>query len=330
MASAVAGWSPVIITGRTPAPGIRPPRRAPRAAAGRSGRPGRPASARARSRRRRRADDVFVAVALRHRQHAQALRGPDRPGRPVQRLGHRSGAAAARQQRLRRALDVGAPAVRRPRRGAACSCACARRRRATRGGAGCARRSAATSMPASAARLQQRGLGGVADPVPVVAGTASLHSAQAHSSSSPPSQARCSRSCMRLSVSVPVLSEQITLTEPSVSTLGRRRTSALARTSRRAPSASSTVTTAGSASGIAATARLIAVSAISSTGSPRSTPMRRSPRRWPARRSTALAEGRQPLLQRRGAVPAWPSSVATWPSWVRRRWPPPARPRGRA
>jgi acetyl-CoA acetyltransferase len=42
---------------------------------------------------------------------------------------------------------------------------------------------------------------------------------------------------------------------------------------RRAPNASSTVTTAGSASGIAATARLVAVSAISKGDSPRSTPM---------------------------------------------------------
>ena len=74
---------------------------------------------------------------------------------------------------------------------------------------------------------------------------------------------------MRFSVSVPVLSEQITVTEPRVSTAGRRRTSALDFTSRRAPIASSTVTTAGKASGMAATARLMAVSAIGSQGSPR-------------------------------------------------------------
>ena len=41
-----------------------------------------------------------------------------------------------------------------------------------------------------------------------------------------------------------------------------------------APRASATVTTAGSASGMAATARLMAVSAMSATGSPRSTPTR--------------------------------------------------------
>jgi len=78
---------------------------------------------------------------------------------------------------------------------------------------------------------------------------------------------------MRFCVSVPVLSEQITLTEPSVSTAGRRRISAWKSAMRRAPTASSTVTTAGSASGIAATARLMAVISITSTGSPHSRPM---------------------------------------------------------
>ena len=73
-------------------------------------------------------------------------------------------------------------------------------------------------------------------------------------------------------VRVPVLSEQMVVTEPSVSTEGSRRTSALTATMRRAPSASSTVTTAGSASGMAATARLMAVRAISSGDSPRNTP----------------------------------------------------------
>ena len=51
---------------------------------------------------------------------------------------------------------------------------------------------------------------------------------------------------MRFYVSEPVLSEQMVVTDPSVSTVGRRRISALKETILRAPSASSTVTTAGS------------------------------------------------------------------------------------
>ena len=113
---------------------------------------------------------------------------------------------------------------------------------------------------------------------------ASLHSAAARSSSwckgggapSPGTQAVPSASrrsaCMRFCVKVPVLSEQMKVTEPKVSTDGRRRISAFCDTMRRAPSASSTVTTAGSASGIAATARLMAVKIISTGSSPRSTP----------------------------------------------------------
>ena len=56
-------------------------------------------------------------------------------------------------------------------------------------------------------------------------------------------------------VSVPVLSEQITEAEPSVSTAGRLRIMALRLTIRLTPSASTTVTIAGSPSGIAATAK---------------------------------------------------------------------------
>ncbi len=75
-----------------------------------------------------------------------------------------------------------------------------------------------------------------------------------------------------LNVSVPVLSEQIYVTEPSVSTAGNFLISALSFTSFFAPSARDIVTTAGNASGIAATARDIAVSSINSIGSPRNTP----------------------------------------------------------
>ena len=97
---------------------------------------------------------------------------------------------------------------------------------------------------------------------------------------------------MRFCVSVPVLSEQMVVTEPSVSTAGRRRISAFCFTMRAAPSASEMVTTAGSASGMAATARLTAVSSIVSGGSPRSQPATKmmaqiasttSARLWPKR-----------------------------------------------
>jgi hypothetical protein len=57
-------------------------------------------------------------------------------------------------------------------------------------------------------------------------------------------------------VSVPVLSEQITVTEPSVSTAGSRRTmAAFLRAMTRVPMASTMVTIAGSPSGMAATAK---------------------------------------------------------------------------
>ena len=77
---------------------------------------------------------------------------------------------------------------------------------------------------------------------------------------------------MRFSVSVPVLSVQMTETEPSVSTAGSRRTSARRVAMRRAPSASEMVTTAGRPSGMAATASETATRNISSAGSPRATP----------------------------------------------------------
>ncbi len=55
-------------------------------------------------------------------------------------------------------------------------------------------------------------------------------------------------------VSVPVLSEQITVTEPRVSTAGSRRTMAWLRAMTRVPMASTMVTIAGNPSGMAATA----------------------------------------------------------------------------
>ncbi len=69
---------------------------------------------------------------------------------------------------------------------------------------------------------------------------------------------------MRFWVRVPVLSEQMTLALPRVSTAGRRRTMARLAAMRRTPAASVMVTTAGRPSGMAATARLTAIRNISS------------------------------------------------------------------
>ena len=73
-------------------------------------------------------------------------------------------------------------------------------------------------------------------------------------------------------VRVPVLSVQMTVVAPRVSTAGNRRISACLSTMRVTPRASVMVTIAGRPSGMAATARLTAVRNISTSGSPRSTP----------------------------------------------------------
>ncbi len=62
------------------------------------------------------------------------------------------------------------------------------------------------------------------------------------------------RTVISFFVSVPVLSEAMTLAEPSVSTAARRRTMAWRRAMRCTPIDSTAVTTAGSPSGTAATA----------------------------------------------------------------------------
>ena len=77
---------------------------------------------------------------------------------------------------------------------------------------------------------------------------------------------------MRFSVSVPVLSEQMTVTEPSVSTAGSLRINARRLSMRWAPSARVMVTTAGSPSGTTATAMLMEVMIIRLRSSPRSRP----------------------------------------------------------
>lgn len=77
---------------------------------------------------------------------------------------------------------------------------------------------------------------------------------------------------IRASVSVPVLSVASMVTDPSVSTAARLRTMACRSAMRRAARARLTVTTTGSDSGTAATARLTAVSSISSKDCPLTRP----------------------------------------------------------
>ena len=81
-----------------------------------------------------------------------------------------------------------------------------------------------------------------------------------------------SRAVILLSVSVPVLSEQIADVEPSVSTAGSRLTMALRRAISRVPIESRAVTTAGSPVGMAATASATPVMNRVSNDSPRARP----------------------------------------------------------
>ena len=75
-----------------------------------------------------------------------------------------------------------------------------------------------------------------------------------------------------LRVSVPVLSVQMTVVLPSVSTAGRWRMMAWRRAMRRTPIAEAIVITAGRPSGIDATASVIAAKALSTSGYSRSSP----------------------------------------------------------
>ena len=79
---------------------------------------------------------------------------------------------------------------------------------------------------------------------------------------------------IRFSVRVPVLSEHITVAQPRVSTAGSLLINAFLCTIRRTPIAKAIVTTAGSPSGTAATAKLIPPKSICTTGSPLKMPIR--------------------------------------------------------
>ncbi len=89
--------------------------------------------------------------------------------------------------------------------------------------------------------------------------------------STPPAAIRCT--VISFWVSVPVLSVQMTMVLPSVSTAGSLRMIARRFAMRFTPMARVTVTTAGRPSGIAATASAMAALNMSLAASPRSTPM---------------------------------------------------------
>ena len=158
---------------------------------------------------------------------------------------------------------------------------------------GNAERSTPTSIPAArAARTRDVSVSAEppVPPSPAPVGSASLHSATASSSarvpggtapsitSSPSAGVHDRSATMAPRVSVPVLSVASSVTEPSVSTAGNERTTAPRRLIRDAPPASASVTTAGSESGTAATARATAATAVISHGSPRSRPETRKTR----------------------------------------------------
>ena len=100
---------------------------------------------------------------------------------------------------------------------------------------------------------------------------------------------------------MPVLSEQITVVQPSVSTAASLRTMAWRLAMRCMPSARVTVTTAGSPSGMAATARAMAVMAVSTRSSPRARPSANiSATTTPAMTASRARQRVELDLQRRG------------------------------
>ncbi|OPZ77601.1 MAG: hypothetical protein BWY79_01103 [Actinobacteria bacterium ADurb.Bin444] len=113
---------------------------------------------------------------------------------------------------------------------------------------------------------------------------------------------------IRFSVSVPVLSEQMTVTEPSVSTAGRRLMRACRLSMRCAPSESDTVTMAGSPSGTAATAMLTAVRNMMRTSSPR----RRPSAKMTATSTSAATASHLPSWASR----FWSGVVSTLAPWI--------------
>ncbi len=123
---------------------------------------------------------------------------------------------------------------------------------------------------------------------------------------------------IRFCVSVPVLSEQITVTEPSVSTAGSLRISAWRFNIRCEPIAKVNVTTAGSPSGMTATATLIAVRTRSVADSPAIAPITTtaSATRTPSAASCLPTRSRR-TWSGVGSDSTPCSKAAMWPSSVR-------------
>ena len=127
------------------------------------------------------------------------------------------------------------------------------------------------------------------------------------------------------------MSEQITVTEPRVSTLGSRRTNALRATIRWRPMASTSVTTAGRPSGTAATARLTDRISTSSRPPPRPISSRKitptttrqtmisSRPSSPSRRCSGVNSGsdcdsRLAIRPSSVCMPVWVTTATAWPA----------------
>ncbi len=122
-------------------------------------------------------------------------------------------------------------------------------------------------------------------------------------------------------VRVPVLSEQMTVAEPSVSTEERRRIRACLRTISRIPNARLMVTTAGKPSGTAAIARLTAIMNISTMASISKLERNKPTRNTRAHIARAAQPNNFPRLSRRFCRGVSSSSTicsmpAINPSWV--------------
>ena len=260
MATAVSWWSPVIITGRMPA------WRHWSMAAFTSGRtgsimPARPMKHRACSRSRglilRQAAGPGAAGGGQHPQglggHAVVV-GQDGLAALLR---HRQGLSAlpivgaAGQHLIRRALGI----LHHPVGGAVrrWTSSCGRSRRGPRQCGGCPAPGGALGRPHWAAKDTRAASVGSPRTVPSGFCTASLHRAMAAASC--PASPVWSTTVILFWVRVPVLSEQITWVQPSVSTAVRRRITALRRLMRVTPMLSTTVTTVARPSGMAATAR---------------------------------------------------------------------------
>ena len=125
----------------------------------------------------------------------------------------------------------------------------------------------------------------------------------------------------RFMVSVPVLSVQMVVVLPRVSTAGRRRTMAPRRAIRVTPIARVMVTTAGRPSGMAATARATAAVTICTSGCPRKSPTTTATAARP--RMPAVSTRPKPARLRVSGVvsgSALPMSPCTRPSSVSMPW----------